>query len=224
MIYRFRSSSPLPSAVSGKIDDLNDPDGEGATAIWRTSSPPTFQPFRELKATTSSKEMPSEPPLFVTVAHFCMFGAAEEGVMSPTLASGDVDDGHAGNLLSVGGGGAVTPSVLPSLFPQGSAAGCTLSEGVKMVLSSGEHEGGTALGGCPSPGMFSLHSVVSEDVIVKVLKRNLHFQLLLLLVGYYAFAASPLAPGKFLGRREGSGGSIHLTRSGIVAHVYGVGR
>lgn len=132
------------------------------------SAPAAFPAFHEVAPAKSGGDLSGDPPLLVTVAHFCALGATEEGVVSPAKAVGDVDEGHAENLPSVGGGGAVSPA----LFPQGSA-GCVVSEGVKMVLSSGENETGAAPGGSASPGMFSLHSMVSRDVIVKVtcLKR-----------------------------------------------------
>lgn len=81
------------------------------------------------------------------------------------------DNNQAANLSPVGGGGAVTPAMLPSLFPK-TEAGCTLSEGVRMVLSSAEQEGGGGAaapgGGVASPGAFSLHSMATREVIVKV--------------------------------------------------------
>lgn len=114
-----------------------------------------------------------ESPLFATVAQFCTLGVAEEGAalapvgIAPGGGGGDGKDGQAAALPTVGGGGAVTPAMLPSLFPKREAA-CALSEGVRMVLSNAEHEGGPSPGGGDaSPGMFSLHSMASQDIIVK---------------------------------------------------------
>lgn len=131
------------------------------------SAPPAIPAFHEVTPAKSGGDPSGEPPLLVTVAHFCTLGATEEGVASPAVEVGDVDEGNAENLLSVGGRGAVTPALFPALFPQGSA-GCVVSDGVRMVLSCGENEAGAAPGGSASPGMFSLHSVASRDVIVKV--------------------------------------------------------
>ena len=157
-------------------------------------------------AEDATHDSPSEPPLFATVAQFCTLGVAEEGgaglpvppasPMPPAAATASAGGGGgaaaqgvgaqeaaaaAAAAVAVGGGGAVTPAVLPSLFPQGNeAAGWTaVSEGVRMVLSSVDHESGAAGAGSgggsgagvaassASPGMFSLHSVASQDVIVK---------------------------------------------------------
>lgn len=124
-----------------------------------------------------------ELPLFVTVAQFCALGVAEEAAAgAPTAApggGGGAGGGGAGGGVSeggdgnIGGGGAVTTAMLPSLFPKGGGGGggcCATSEGVRMVLSCAEQEGGAGAGGGgdASPGMFSLHSVATRDVIVKV--------------------------------------------------------
>lgn len=140
-----------------------------------------------------------EYPMFVTVAQFCTLGVAEESAAPfPSSLTTSVPGGEEAGEMSggegraaaiaagvaaenptpaIGGGGAVTSALLPSLFPQGAAAGCALSEGVRMMVTSAEQEGGamgtttTASGGVASPGMFSLHSVATRDVIVKASLR-----------------------------------------------------
>lgn len=156
--------------------------GGGAFGITRRSSTPPSSPAfsdgptsRDGAGTNGSEDAAGEPPLFATVAQFCTLGVAEESVPPALIAGtapaggvGGGDDSQTGAALpAAGGGGAVSPALLPSLFPKQEGE-CTLSEGVRMVLSSVEQEGGAAApGGDASPGMFSLHSVASEDVIVK---------------------------------------------------------
>ena len=177
--------SPLPPRISDTADDVHDPGGggigsaSGAFGITRrTSTPPSSPAFsdgpisRDGAGTNGSEDAAAEPPLFATVAQFCTLGVAEETV-PPALAGaapggdggGGGDDSQTG--AAAGGGGVVSPAMLPSLFPKQEGE-CTLSEGVRMVLSSVGQEGGVAApGGGASPGVFSLHSVTSEDVIVK---------------------------------------------------------
>lgn len=179
------------------MDDVYDPGGGGGGGLVgggafgitrRSSTPPSSPAFsdgptsRSRAGTNGSEDAAGEPPLFATVAQFCTLGVAEESA-PPALAStapggggsggGGGDDSQTGvTLPAAGGGGAVSPALLPSLFPNQEGE-CTLSEGVRMVLSSVEQEGGVvAPGGDASPGMFSLHSVASEDVIVKVSSCN----------------------------------------------------
>lgn len=188
--------------------DAHDLAGGGSTAARRSSTPPTSPAVSDGNRSrlgaaegATTREPPSESPLFATVAQFCTLGVAEEGgagtlplpppLPMPAAASeGRGADAHAQGVgggqqeaVAVGGGGAVTPAVLPSLFPQGNGTGWTaVSEGVRMVLSSVDHESGaaaaaaagagagaatTATASSASPGMFSLHSVASQDVIVK---------------------------------------------------------
>lgn len=99
--------------------------------------------------------------------------ALAEGVENPAATAAAAAIG--------GGGGAVTPASLPALFPKGGAGSggsrFALSGAVRMVISSSsadQHHDGT--GAAPPPGqasagMFSMHSVTTEDVIVRVRRR-----------------------------------------------------
>lgn len=178
--------SPLPPRTSDNVDDVYDPGGAGGIGgggafgvTRRSSTPPSSPAFSDgptSRGRAGSEDAAGEPPLFATVAQFCTLGVAEECAAPPALAGAAPGGGVGGGdesltgtavLPAAGGGGAVSPALLPSLFLNQEGE-CTLSEGVRMVLSSVEQEGGAAApGGDASPGMFSLHSVASEDVIVK---------------------------------------------------------
>lgn len=129
-----------------------------------------------------------EAPFFATVAQFCTLAGSEEGTLTPGVGGsgagshilvGDGDEANTASFLppacttAGGGSGAVTPASLPALFPKpgvGLGSRFTLSEAVRMVLSSADnHDGaGTSSPGEASPGMFSLHSVSATDIIIKV--------------------------------------------------------
>ncbi|CAM9517761.1 unnamed protein product, partial [Pylaiella littoralis] len=140
------------------------------TVTRRSFTPPVSPAFSDGGRSGSRERMltaetaANEPPIFVTVAQFCTLGVAEEGgallaasagaaaaKSAVTDVSGGDDAQGAGGqqeeVIAVGGGGAVTPAILPSLFPQASnniSVGCAavVSEGVRMVLTSVDHEGG----------------------------------------------------------------------------------
>lgn len=155
----------------------------------------------ELFRTKGAEEYASEPPFVVTVSQSCTLGGAEDAWTGSNAGSlvpgtcvgasasssgclpsnsaahqaGEACD-SAGSLvnasMSPGGGGAVTPALLPELFPLD--VGLALSEGVRMVLSGAETE---CTASVPAPseaslGIFSLHSVAERDVIVKVRHNN----------------------------------------------------
>lgn len=194
--------------MSDTGDDVYDPGGGGANRRVSTPSSPAFSDGSTGRDGASPQcggggDTANEHPLFATVAQFCKLGVVEEcalpaapaaaaaaAVLPATTAGGeggaagaDGDCGQVGTSPTMGGGGAVTPALLPSLFPEGDAAGCAVSEGVRMVLSSVEQEGGATAAGSASPGMFSLHSVASRDAIVKASLFVFFFSFLFLFLG-----------------------------------------
>lgn len=179
--------SPPGFALSDSVEDVYDPGGGGGGGSGSSSLIPHHSPatptspafsdgsnwrvtHSEVPRAVPSMDTRGELPFFVMIAPSCSLGGAEEG----GAVSVECDDGGSmmNASLSTGGGGAVTPSMLPVLFPRES--GCALSEGVRMVINVSEAEGTTLLSssGEASTAMFSVHSVTSRDVIVKVSERR----------------------------------------------------